>query len=215
MSRIFISYRRDDSAGYAGRLYDRLFSYFGSEEIFIDVGSIEPGQNFVTTIEAALGSCKVLLAVVGKDWLKVTDTTGRRKLDDPDDFVRLEIATALDRNIRIIPILVGGATMPSAHELPPKLIGLSRCHAFELSNNRFQYDTRELIKVLEKILELPIGGSVGSPTQLLHVQCAGCGTSLGQFPAISGKFILTCALCEGKTVVEIHIDGSVSSYQAN
>jgi hypothetical protein len=114
MSRIFISYRRDDSAGYAGRLYDRLAAHFEPENVFMDIDAIEPGLDFVEVIEQAVGSCDVLIALIGKQWLAIKDGQGRRRLENPEDFVRLEIKTALDRNIRVIPALVGGAAMPNS-----------------------------------------------------------------------------------------------------
>jgi hypothetical protein len=124
--RIFISYRRDDSAGYAGRLYDRLGQHFGSENIFIDIDTIEPGVDFVEVIAEAVSSCDLLIALIGQQWLTVTNAQGRRRLDDPEDFVRLEIQTALERNIRVIPALIRGATTPTSPELPEALTRLAR-----------------------------------------------------------------------------------------
>jgi formylglycine-generating enzyme required for sulfatase activity len=152
MSRIFISYRRDDSAGYAGRLYDRLSERFGQGQIFMDIDTIEPGLDFVEVIEKAVGSCDVLIALIGRQWLTITDATGRRRLDNPEDFVRLEIATALDRNIRVIPVLVRGATVPRSTDLPDALKKLARRNALEISDTRFHYDVDRLIETLEKVL---------------------------------------------------------------
>ena len=90
MSRIFISYRRDDSAGYAGRLHDHLCQHFGQGQTFMDIDTIEPGVDFVETIEKAVGSCDVLIVVIGPQWLSMTDATGRRRLDNPEDFVRMK-----------------------------------------------------------------------------------------------------------------------------
>jgi formylglycine-generating enzyme required for sulfatase activity len=152
MSRIFISYRRDDSAGYAGRLYDRLSERFGQGQIFMDIDTIEPGLDFVEVIEKAVGSCGVLIALIGRQWLTITDATGHRRLDNPEDFVRLEIATALDRNIRVIPVLVRGAPMPRSTDLPDALKKLARRNALEISDTRFHYDVDRLIETLEKVL---------------------------------------------------------------
>jgi hypothetical protein len=119
MSRnIFISYRRDDSSASAGRLYDRLSAHFPKNQIFIDVDNLDPGVDFVDTIEQSVGSCDVLIAVIGNRWLISSEADGGRRLDNPDDFVRLEIATALKRNIRVIPVLVDGASMPPPRDLP-------------------------------------------------------------------------------------------------
>ncbi|HEX8071631.1 MAG TPA: toll/interleukin-1 receptor domain-containing protein [Pyrinomonadaceae bacterium] len=114
---IFISYRRDDTAGHAGRLYDGLSARFGDDLIFMDIDQLEPGEDFVQVIEEAVGSCEILIALIGRSWLTNYDAAGRR-LDNPNDFVRLEIATALARNIRVIPILVQGAQMPRPEDLP-------------------------------------------------------------------------------------------------
>jgi hypothetical protein len=149
--RIFISYRRNETAYPAGWLYDRLAQHFGAAQIFKDVDSIQPGDDFVQVINRAVGSCDVLLALIGAQWLTITDVHGRR-LDDPNDFVRLEIEAALMRNVRIIPLLVAGAKMPRADELPVGLAGLVRRQALELSPSRFEYDLSRLLKVLEMTL---------------------------------------------------------------
>jgi hypothetical protein len=150
--RIFISYRRDETAYPAGWLFDRLAQHFGSAQVFKDVDSIELGDDFIEVISRAVGSCDVLLALIGDQWLTMTDLHGRRRLDDPDDFVRLEIEAALARKVRIIPILVDGATMPRADELPAGLSGLVRRQALELSPSRFEYDTSRLLRVLDATL---------------------------------------------------------------
>lgn len=149
--RVFISYRREETAYPAGWLYDRLANRYGSQ-VFKDVDSIQLGDDFVEVITRAVGSCDVLLALIGDQWLTITDQDGRRRLDDPDDFVRLEIEAALTRNVRVIPILVEGATLPRADELPPSLAGLVRRQALELSPARFDFDTSRLLKVLDNTL---------------------------------------------------------------
>jgi hypothetical protein len=150
--RIFLSYRREETAYPAAWLYDRLAERFADSQVFKDVDSIELGDDFVEVITTAVGSCDVLLALIGDRWLTITDEDGRRRLDDPDDFVRLEIEAALTRNIRVIPILVDGARLPRAAELPPSLARLVRRQALELSPNRFELDTNRLLKVLDKTL---------------------------------------------------------------
>ncbi len=149
-SGIFISYRREDSAGHAGRLYDRLSAHFGEEKIFMDVG-IEPGVDFVDQLEEAVASCDVLLVLIGPEWLTADD--GRRRLEEEGDFVHLEVSAALERDIRVIPLLVHGATMPAAHDLPPDLARLARRNALELSDARWRYDVGRLIEVLDRLLE--------------------------------------------------------------
>jgi WD40 repeat protein len=150
--RIFISYRREETAYPAGWLYDRLAEHYGTSQIFKDVDSIELGDDFVEVITRAVGSCDVLLALIGDRWLSVTDAQGRRRLDNPDDFVRLEVQAALARRIRVIPILVEGARMPRADELPDSLASLVRRQALELSPARFDFDTGRLLKVLDRTL---------------------------------------------------------------
>src|SRR6266536_3608647 len=147
--RIFISYRREETAYPAGWLFDRLADHLGAGQVFKDVDSIQLGDDFVEVITTAVGSCDVLLALIGDEWLTITDEHGRRRLDDPDDFVRLEIEAALLRKVRVIPILVGGASMPRADELPDSLSKLVRRQALELSPSRFEFDTSRLLKVLD------------------------------------------------------------------
>ena len=155
MDGIFISYRRDDSAGYAGRLYDRLVAHFGAERVFMDVEGIEPGLDFVEAIEQAVGSCRVLIAVIGDEWTTATDASGRRRLDDPNDFIRLETGSALQRSIRVVPVLVGGAVMPLATDLPDVLKPLTRRQAIEINHKQWEASTGELIRTLEGILNTP------------------------------------------------------------
>lgn len=150
--RIFISYRREDSAYPAGWLYDKLVERYGADQVFKDVDSIELGDDFVDMISSAVGSCDVLLALIGEQWTTITDAQGHRRLDDPDDFVRLEIEAALTRNVRVIPILVDEATMPGVDELPPSLARLVRRQALELSPARFDFDTGRLLRVLDRSL---------------------------------------------------------------
>jgi hypothetical protein len=150
--RIFISYRREETAYPAGWLFDRLADHFGAAQIFKDVDSIQLGDDFVQVINRAVGSCDVLLALIGDQWLTITDSHGRRRLEDPNDFVRLEIEAALKRNVRIIPILVDGASIPRVDELPAGLTGLVRRQALEVSPSRFEYDTSRLLKVLDMTL---------------------------------------------------------------
>jgi hypothetical protein len=150
--RIFMSYRREDTAFPAGWLYDRLASHFGKDQVFKDIDSIELGDDFIEVITTAVGSCDVLLALIGGRWLTITGQDGRRRLDNPDDFVRVEIEAALARNVRVIPILVDVPQMPHADELPPSLAKLARRQALELNPNRFDMDTRRLLRVLDRTL---------------------------------------------------------------
>jgi hypothetical protein len=150
--RIFISYRRQDSAGYAGRLFDRLSNRFGQSNIFMDIDAIELGVDFVQRIQEAVGSCDVLLAVIGPSWLAVTNTNGQPRLSDPNDFVRVEVLTALQRDIRVIPLLVQGAHMPNEKELPAELTALARRNGMGIEHASFDSDVNLLVTKLEKIL---------------------------------------------------------------
>ncbi|HEY3177735.1 MAG TPA: TIR domain-containing protein [Casimicrobiaceae bacterium] len=164
MKGIFISYRREDSAGYAGRLYDRLAAHFGADRVFMDVEGIEPGTDFIDAIGRAVGSCEVLIVIIGNEWL-ATDSKGKSRLDDPSDFVRIETAAALTRGIRVLPVLVEGAVMPRADQLPTPLAPLARRQAVELSHKQWDATTGELIRTLEKILNAnkPQSASAAAP----------------------------------------------------
>lgn len=164
--KIFISYRRSESAAYAGRLSDQLAVHFGSQVIFIDIESIEPGRDFVEAIGDAVSSCKILLVVIGRQWLTCADERGRR-LDDPNDFVRLEIAAALRRGVRVIPVLVQGATMPREEDLPDEIAPLARRQAWVLSDIRWNQDVGKLIEKIAEdipgIVRSPVPGRLSTP----------------------------------------------------
>ena len=159
MAGIFISYRRDDSAPYAGRLYDRLTREFSGDAVFMDIDRIEPGDDFVDVINARLDSCDAVIALIGRSWLTCTDRSGARRLDNPDDYIRKELATALARKARVVPVLVGDAEVPRSVDLPDDLKALSRRHAIELSDTRFHSDVDRLIDALRKS-GAPLGISV-------------------------------------------------------
>src|SRR5262245_11304598 len=118
MARIFISYRREDTSTHAGLLYDHLKSHFGKDQVFMEVDTIEPGSDFVDVLQKTVASCDVVIAVIGQKWLTVKDEDGQPRLTNPEDFVRLEIGAALEREVRVIPVLVGGARMPRSNEVP-------------------------------------------------------------------------------------------------
>ncbi len=152
MSGVFISYRRDDSSGYAGRLFDILSVHLGRENTYMDLDTIRGGDNFATVIEEKISQCDVLLAVIGERWLTSTGENGRRRLDMANDFVRLEIAKALERGVRVIPVLVGGATMPHQDDLPDDLRPLSVHQAMDLRDAHFHADVDQLVDLLDKIV---------------------------------------------------------------
>ncbi len=166
MDGIFISYRREESAGHAGRIYDRLRERFGRDRVFMDVSAIEPGVDFVEAIDRAVGSCAVLLVIIGRRWLDCTDTAGQRRLDDPRDFIRLEVGTALRRNIRVIPVLVQDAAMPVEAGLPDDLKLLARRNAIEINDTHWDSDLAQLVETLGRVLgeaAAPAGGTGTGP----------------------------------------------------
>ena len=150
MARIFINYRREDSTATAGRLHDRLGQSFGRKTLFMDVDHIPPGVDFVTHLNNQVAACDVFLTIIGPNWLNATNEKGERRLDATDDFVAIEIAAALARNIRVIPVLVDGARMPKAGDLPKSLKPLVRRQAIDLRHTHFGRDADALI---EKISE--------------------------------------------------------------
>lgn len=156
--RIFISYRRSDTAGHAGRIYDYLRNYFGGDRVFFDVDTIKPGTNFEQKINNELDQSGVVLVLIGKQWLDVKDAAGNRRLDDPHDYVRLEVETALSRDITVIPVLLQGAEVPSAKSLPEKLYDLSRRNAIRLDDDQWNSDFKILTTILRN--ELAIQRSV-------------------------------------------------------
>ncbi len=152
MDGIFISYRRDDSAGHAGRLFDHLKQRFGAERVFMDVTDIAPGTDFVDAIERALASCRVLVTIIGRDWLACTDQSGQPRINNPHDFVYLETYTALARAVPVIPVLVEGASMPRSEALPSALQPLTRFQAVALNDAHWDSDVLEVIDAIENLL---------------------------------------------------------------
>lgn len=154
MSGLFLSYRRDDSRDIAGRLSDRLRQDFGSEQLFLDIDAIPAGTDFEAVLTERLQRCDVLLAMIGPQWENIADSGGQRRLDDPQDFVRREIAAALRRNdVRVIPVLVSGARMPRAANLPDDLKALAARQSYELRYERFNADANDLVAQLAKVVK--------------------------------------------------------------
>lgn len=158
MTKLFISYRREDSEGLTGRIYDRLVAHFGKEEVFIDVDTIPFGVDFVDHLSAAVSQCDILLAMIGEQWLDVCHKEGphqgQRRLDDTSDFVRIEIQAALERNIPVIPVLIGKTAMPGQEQLPNELKKLARRNAAEVRFGRdFHNHVDRLIQGIEHLLQ--------------------------------------------------------------
>jgi len=158
---VFVSYRREDSGDAAGRLADRRVDRFGEDRVFIDVEALEPGVDYVEAISGAVGACDVLLAVIGRGWLSAAGARGRR-LDDPEDLVRVEVGTALARGARVIPVLVENADMPARGDLPDDLTALARLHALPVRRQSFRDDAARLVAAVERALGEAADGSVGS-----------------------------------------------------
>lgn len=152
--RIFISYRRSDSSGHAGRLYDYLKDYFGPERIFFDVDTIQAGSNFEQKITTELENSDAALVLIGNQWLDLKDKEGNRRLDNLQDYVRFEVETALGKDIPVIPILLQGVQMPSATMLPETLYDLSRRNAIRLNDDHWKSDCNLLVGILKNALNV-------------------------------------------------------------
>lgn len=152
MSRIFINYRRQDTEGYVGRLYDHMIKQFKPYDIFMDVQNIEPGADFVQVLEDAVSKCDVFLAVIGPQWLTLKNDDQQRRLDEWNDFVRIEIESALNHNKIVIPVLVGGTKMPSPDDLPDSIKSFARRNAVSLTHSRFSSDVEGLINFMRDML---------------------------------------------------------------
>lgn len=152
MPGIFISYRRDDSGSPSRRLHDRLSKYFGSSFVFLDVAGIPLGHDFTQVLNKRLTNCEIVIVVIGNHWANTIDSTGRRRLHDPDDFVRLEIEAALHRKIKVIPVLVGGAQMPRVQELPATIISLAYLSGFIIHEHTFDDSVRRLIESIAPLV---------------------------------------------------------------
>jgi hypothetical protein len=148
VARIFINYRRTDSQTYANTLYEWLSEHYGDDHVFMDVDTLMPGMRWEQAIDQAVGSVDVMLVLIGPQWLAEL----QRRSDDPRDFVRKEIAKALERNIRVIPVLVGGAKEPSSDDLPESLKDLPEYHSFTLNDERMRADRFELLRRLDRVV---------------------------------------------------------------
>ena len=146
--RIFINYRREDSAGFAGRLADSLGAWFGPERVFRDVSGIDYGEDFEAAIDGKLGESGAIVVVIGERWLAAVHADGTRRLDDPHDYVCREISLALANGVAVVPVLIGGASMPRPEELPEALKDLAKRNAITVSDERWNFDVERLAKVL-------------------------------------------------------------------
>jgi hypothetical protein len=148
---IFISYRREETAANARLLYSRLSEHFGTNRVFMDVDSIAIGADFTRELTEAVSQCKVLLVLIGRNWSSITDSRGKRRIDNPGDWIRIEIETALQRGIAVVPVLVDGAALPQASDLPSSLRPLTQRQALELRHTQFKSDSQRLVKEIGRI----------------------------------------------------------------
>lgn len=153
--RIFLNYRREDTRGYAGRLYDRLSDRFGEDQILRDVDAIPPGIDYVEHIDGLVRQCDVMLVLIGESWLSIKGPARRRRLDEAGDLVSLEIAAGLERNIPVIPVLIQGARMPTEDELPDRIQALARRNALEMTDSHWNHDWDRLRSAIEALTKQP------------------------------------------------------------
>jgi TIR domain len=158
---VFLSYRREDAGAYARLLQEQFSKSLPEAHVFMDLDSIEPGLDFAEVIGEALDSCAVFVALIGPQWVTLTDDKGRPRLYNPDDWVRLEVQTALDRGVRMIPVLVDGAKPLREELLPAELHEFGRLNALELSYDRYQYDADRLVEVIQRVLAAAPGAESG------------------------------------------------------
>lgn len=219
-SGVFVSYRRQDTSGVAGRLADRLAERLGASRVFMDVDTIEPGVDFTQAIARAVETCEVLLAIIGPGWLIATDELGHRRLDDSNDIVRVEIEAALTRKVRVIPVLVENAVMPRRENLPESLASLAYRHAFIVRHESFRYDAERLVAAIEDAIgdrsreeqesifqpeSHPKGSSTGQGKWRLELITG--GRFKKTFRLSSGQETHQITVKYGKVVETIEVDG--------
>lgn len=159
MPTVFVCYRREDAAASAGRVFDRLVSRFGRRNVFMDIDTVRPGQDFAARVEDFVAGCDSLVAIVGPDWLR-SDVAGTRRIDDPTDYVRLEIEAALARDTQVIPVLVGGAGGTAGGRAAGPIAAFSGRQAIEVTESRFDYDSGRLVEAIEGVGSTTRRGSV-------------------------------------------------------
>lgn len=209
MAGVFISYRREDTIAYAGRLYDRLCSRFGKEHTFMDIDTLRPGDDFIDVLQKTVATCSVLIAVIGRNWLTIKDESGKPRLWNPEDFVNLEVSVALKRGVRVIPVLVGGAQMPEASELPAALQSLARKQAVVITDIGFDDSVSRLLEAVRLSVKEPeIRHSL---SQL--VTGPGISQRMRQNPVLLGTLVLfaVASLSLGSFLLEWPISMSFGS----
>jgi TIR domain len=184
---VFLSYRREDAAPYARLLKSELRERFPDTQVFMDLDSIEAGLDFAEVIAEAVDSCAVLVALIGRQWVTLADDEGQRRIDDPDDLVRFEVQTALERGVRVVPVLVDGARPLRQQQLPPELHKLARLNALELSYGRYEYDANQLLDLVQRVLAAASDtGAPYQPSSMADAGALGHATST-ESPAVAGS----------------------------
>ncbi len=195
VQKVFICYRREETAAHAGRLYDAMVARFGESNVFMDV-DMAPGVDFVERIAEVVSGCLALIVVMGPSWATVADEDGTRRIDDPEDFVRLEVESAVRRSdVTLIPVLVSGARMPRREDLPSELQPITRRNALELSEGRWGYDVGRLMSVLDELL--PDGAVAGITAAI----------SAPPTPPLSKRLVLEGMLVAGITAAAARLLG--------
>lgn len=181
MSGIFISYRRDDTAAdMTDRLYEQLVRRWG-RSVFMDIDSLAGGDLFAQEIDKHLQQCSVVLVMIGREWLSLRDASGRRRVDDPADYPRLEVAAALRRGIRVIPVLVGQAVLPRAEELPQDIAGLAQRQAIRLARERFDADVRKVLAAVAAAMPARWWRAGKLPRAAVVLVMAALGAAIGLY----------------------------------
>ena len=198
MNNIFTSYRRGDSGPTSGRMFDTLQDYFGRGAIFKDVDSIPVGASFPAHLASVLETCVVTLIVIGPRWLSIADEQGHRRLDAPEDFVRMEVEAALRGSNLVIPVLVDGATMPPIEQLPPSIRSLARLNATQVRPDPdYHIDMTRLIKIVEQYL---LSRTSGQVAQAMPAKYQPDDVYRSQW-----KFLLTCAVVVALALILIAV----------
>jgi len=209
MGIVFINYRRDQTAGEARALYNDLVEMLGTERVFMDVDNIALGTDFRQVLRERLDASQMMLSLIGRDWADARDGTGQRRLDNPADFVRLEIATALQRNVAVTPVLLQGASMPAAEVLPDDLKNLAFRNGFELSHTRWESDVHELVRRLGLLgaAKAPPPAVVPAPAQ---AGGAGPPRARSAIPMVAAG-VGVLAVAAGAAWMAVHRDPSIAS----
>lgn len=196
--KVFICYRREETSAHAGRLYDAMVAAFGEENVFMDV-DMAPGVDFERQITEVVSGCVALLIVMGPSWAETTEEGGRRRIDNPGDFVRLEVQTGLDRpDVTPIPVLVDGARMPRREDLPPEIRDIARRNAIELSDGRWSYDVGRLMKALATLMP----GDGRAPRQVDRAVPEAEPVPLGWRMVFEGMLVAGVAAAAGRLLGE-------------